>query len=411
MKNEGHIYSTIVKLSHFTQNSLNAPIEARRLLGEGQIIFLAGPDKTPVFTGSLKKGYRGFNRPISCLSLYNETHPLLPELPLQIGDKVTFEILDKKIRILSITKNAWSPAVGKKRRYEPKDQPTSKDSPPPPKLPPDPELTDLVKALAQWIQNDPFQRTYRSGNKIQPRGTAPRGKGWDFRLNEFAYTRSWVPAFPRVHETTAPVRERMHKLREKYDWEQIREKDQISKQDIEQLEADARWIFDWSESVYRKSAESSTWAVFASAVAGAPLPEAPVTPPMSRVASFASEGLPMELPAWDSRISTSVIHRIDRILETNDMSPDDFPCLIHLRLLQASGGTRPRPMAFRWRIGFPTANDSAWEHYLAIADFLRQLLGALNDPANGIPRMPLLDGGTGDWDMFNLNLVLFMDGF
>ncbi len=39
------------------------------------------------------------------------------------------------------------------------------------------------------------------------------------------------------------------------------------------------------------------------------------------------------------------------------------------------------------------------------------MLGALNNPENKLPRMPLPDGGLGDWDMFDFILVLFMDGY
>jgi len=404
------MFSTVIKASYFNSSSINVPIQAKRLLGEGQIVFLAGPDEKPVFTGTLKKGEKDFNKPLYCQPIYNETHPLLPELPLKVGDKLIFKVKKGNLRLLSITKDAWRPA-DKRKRFDPREQPTNKDQAPPPKLPPNPDYSDILKAFAQWIQDDPFQRTYRQGTRILPRGTAPRGKGWDFRLREFAYTRSWLPGFPRVHETVAPVRQRMLELREKYDWEQIREKSQISKKDLAQLETDARWIFDWAEAAHRTSMETRTWAIFAAAVTGAPLPDTQITPPMTRVASFASQGLPHELTAWDSRISTSLIYRIDRILDANDLKPDDLPNLAHLRLLMATGGTRPRPLVFRWRNDFSPSIDSSWGQYFVISDFLRQLLGILNNPENGFPRMPMPDGGTGDWDMFDLNLVLFMDGY
>jgi len=402
-------FSTIVKVSYFNSGAVNLPIESKRMLGEGQVVFLAGPDETPVFTGMLSKS-KNFNKPVYCQGLYNETHPLLPELPLQVGDKLIFDIKDGKVRILSIVKGVWKPGEATSR-YEPKAQPDNADQAPPPKLPPDPDYSDLLKAIVQWIQDDPFQRSYRQGKHILPRGNAPRGNGWDFRLREFAYTRSWLPAFPRVHQTTAPVRQQMRKLREKYDWGEIQEDSQISKKDLKQLDDAARWIFDWGEAPQKPGFSSGAWLVFAGAVTGVPSSEAPLNGSWSKFASFASEGLPHELPVWDSRVSSSVIHRIDRILTANGLTPDDFPNLVHLRILLANGGTRPRPLHFQWRSGFPQANDSAWAHYFAIAEILRQMLATLNDPENQFPRMPLPDGGSGDWDMFDLNLVLFMDGY
>jgi len=404
------IHSVIIRSSYFNSASINLPLAVKRELGPGQVIFTAGPEQTPVFTGTLGKGETGIQKPIYCKAAYNEAHPLLPELPLQVGDKFTFEIKNGRIHILSIVKNAWRPEA-QPPRYQPKAQPLFPDQQPPPKLPENPEASDVVRAFVQWMQTDPFQRLHRYGDRLVPRGTAKRGSGWDFRLKEFSYTRSWVPLFAQVHKTTAPVRQRLKKLREKYDWSQIHEKDQIDKKDLQQLEADAVWMADWAESPQKKGFAEPAWAVFASAVTATPRMEAPLTPPWTRLAAFASEGLPEQLTAWDSRIAASVIYRLDQILSANGLAPENFENFIYLRHLPAIGGTRPRPLNLRWRSGFPKALDSAWVHYFMISQFVRDILAALNDPANKIPRMPLPDGGEADWDMFDLNLVLFMDGY
>jgi hypothetical protein len=261
------------------------------------------------------------------------------------------------------------------------------------------------------MQNDPFQRMYRRSGRLQPRGNAKRGSGWDFRLREFSYTRSWIPLFPQVHQTTAPIRERLKALREKYDWTTIREKSQIAPDDLRQLEEDVVWIAQWSESPQPDNFAESSWAVFATAATGNPLPETPIGATWTRLAAFATEGMPEELSAWDSRVSASVVYRIDQILAANNLTPEHFDDLVYLRILPSIGGTRPRPLSLRWRSGFPKAYDAAWVQYQLASQFVRKIIAALNDPANHIPRMPLPDGGEGDWDMFNVNLVLFMDGY
>jgi hypothetical protein len=136
-----------------------------------------------------------------------------------------------------------------------------------------------------------------------------------------------------------------------------------------------------------------------------------MTAKWSRVAALASEGLSNQLTGWDSRIATSVVWRLDQILAANDLSPDRFEAFEYLRIPLATGGSRPRKTHFRWLTGFNVIKDADWVRLMVISDFVQEILAALNDPANKIPRMPMTDGGEGDWDMLGLNLVLYMDGF
>jgi hypothetical protein len=76
---ENTMFSTIIRPSYYNAASINLPAAARRMLDSGQVVFTAGPDETPVFTGNLRKTHSDRSyKPIHCKAAFTETHPLLP---------------------------------------------------------------------------------------------------------------------------------------------------------------------------------------------------------------------------------------------------------------------------------------------------------------------------------------------
>jgi len=102
-----------------------------------------------------------------------------------------------------------------------------------------------------------------------------------------------------------------------------------------------------------------------------------------------------------------VIWRIDRILNQNELLPDIFPCLAALQVVRGrrQSGTRPRDLCHHWPSG------CTWPAHFAGGAIIRKIVDVLNNPANNYPRMPQPNGQAGNWDVFGVGLVLFMDGY
>lgn len=146
--------------------------------------------------------------------------------------------------------------------------------------------------------------------------------------------------------------------------------------------------------------------VVKSAVTGMQHGGAPMDSGWTKVASFATDGLPNSQTIWDSRVSTSVICRIDDILHCNQMSPSKFPCLTNLRVVLGQGGTRPRSLHHQWAKG-----ACIWPTHFAGSEIVRKMVDCLNNPSNEYPPMPQPTGLPKPWDVFGVGLVLFMDGY
>jgi hypothetical protein len=106
---------------------------------------------------------------------------------------------------------------------------------------------------------------------------------------------------------------------------------------------------------------------------------------------------------WDSRVSTAIVWRLDRMLaETRGVEPKrSFP---GLGIVGGRGGTRPRVLRLRWAHPY-----GRWWGQEAGTSVVREMRDVLNEGAHGL--MPLPEGGEGRWTVRGVESALFMDGY
>lgn len=106
---------------------------------------------------------------------------------------------------------------------------------------------------------------------------------------------------------------------------------------------------------------------------------------------------------WDSRVSTSIVWRVDRMLgaEQADMPRRAFP---RVGAVRGRGGTRPRRLTHSWAHAY-----GSWAAQEAGSALVREIRDLLNRGCYGW--MPLPDGGEGRWTIRGVESVLFMDGY
>jgi hypothetical protein len=135
---------------------------------------------------------------------------------------------------------------------------------------------------------------------------------------------------------------------------------------------------------------------------------APMNSGWTKVAAMATAFLEGEVDRaphviWDSRVSTSIVWRLDRRLaETQGVDARRlFPSL---GVVGGRGGTRPRRLKFRWAHPY-----GRWWGQEAGSTMAREIRDVLNQGGHGW--MPLPEGGEGKWTIRGVESVLFMDGY
>jgi hypothetical protein len=191
----------------------------------------------------------------------------------------------------------------------------------------------------------------------------------------------------------------------------------------ERIEAGGRWTANERSEVVKLALDILAWgrvpqppfgadtveSVFRSSLSGSAEGGAPMNSGWSKVAAFATahhEGHPELYPQaiWDSRVSTSLVTRLDALLASDGVedSQDLFP---RVGFVPGRGGKREElPLRLWW----PNTYRS-WSGHLAGSELVRELRDLLN--CSSIPPMPLPDGGEGPWTIMGVGNVLFMDGY
>jgi hypothetical protein len=109
---------------------------------------------------------------------------------------------------------------------------------------------------------------------------------------------------------------------------------------------------------------------------------------------------------WDSRVSTSVVRRLDQLIHLSGASgPAGLPAPYHLIgfVNAGRGGTRPilsGALNFKWRRGY-----GSWLAQVAGSCFLRCVRDELNNPEGS------WTARTEPWTLREVEMVLFMDGY
>ena len=150
--------------------------------------------------------------------------------------------------------------------------------------------------------------------------------------------------------------------------------------------------------------EQTVEAVFRRALQVTGGEAAPMNSGWTKVAALATaflEGDAARAPhvIWDSRVSTSIVWRLDRMVGVDPKR--HFP---GLGAVLGRGGTRPRSLDRRWAHPY-----GRWWGQEAGSAVTRELRDVLNEGRHGW--MPLSEGGDGRWTIRGVESVLFMDGY
>lgn len=275
-------------------------------------------------------------------------------------------------------------------------------SAPPPQLPnPSPNPLDVVRALVDWIQADPYQ----------PPENRPFVIGWDQRIQSYAYAvRGNPPAWPAVYADTSPLIADLRALASAYDWTQVNVWTVLKVSRRKDLLKLADQVRKWG-GVRRPRAFADAWKVIKSAVLSARHHDAPMNSGWTKIASLATDGAANAQTIWDSRVSTSVIWRLDRILHANGLTPAAILNHYALGLVagRSNGAGKARARTYQLT-GWPNGYGK-WSCHLAGSQLVRDIVAILNAPNSGYPLMPHPTGNPVPWDVFGVGLVLFMDGY
>lgn len=168
-------------------------------------------------------------------------------------------------------------------------------------------------------------------------------------------------------------------------------------------------ILTWG-GVTRQAAfsEATVEVVFRRALGIAGGEAAPMNSGWTKVAAMATAFLEGEVDRaphviWDSRVSTSIVWRLDRRL-AGSQGADAKRSFPGLGVVAGRGGTRPRRLDLRWAHPY-----GRWWGQEAGSAMVREIRDVLNEGGHGW--MPLPDGAEGKWTIRGVESVLFMDGY
>ncbi len=152
--------------------------------------------------------------------------------------------------------------------------------------------------------------------------------------------------------------------------------------------------------------------VFEAALTGIVNLGTPMNSGWTKVAAFATAHLeigestpnPQVQVIWDSRVSTSIIRRLDNIFHNAGLAtpPDEYA---RIGLVPGRGGTRGLPLGlnFRWRNGY-----GSWNAQFAGSRFIQEVCKCLNSRKI---KMTNMAGNEANWTVRGVEMVLFGDGY
>lgn len=143
-------------------------------------------------------------------------------------------------------------------------------------------------------------------------------------------------------------------------------------------------------------------------------PNAPLNSGYSKVCSFGTAFLESsdnkQLTSQvinDTRVSASLLSRIDNILFENRLPIDIFQGIGRIDVARTSNGTRPRRLRLNWPNGY-----TIWSSQFATTELVKCIRDILNSEDNKYPKMPIDEkGGVSFWTLRGVEAVLFMDGY
>jgi hypothetical protein len=260
-----------------------------------------------------------------------------------------------------------------------------------------PERAALVRRLVDEIHQDLFQPMYRR----EPYGV--RVTGWPARLRTYFWPHP-VMDLRATAETLAPWFDEAGALSRR-----LLDDSGWGPEERRRAAVLAWSMLTWG-GVTRQEAfsEATVEAVFRRALGLARGEAAPMNSGWTKVAALATAFLEADRDRaphviWDSRVSTAIVWRLDRMLRKAPVVDPRRP-FPGLGTVGGRGGTRPRSLELRWAHPY-----GRWWGQEAGSALVREIRDVLNEGAHGC--MPLPDGGEGPWTMRGVESVLFMDGY
>lgn len=260
-----------------------------------------------------------------------------------------------------------------------------------------------VKALVEWIENDPYHPMY----KRQPVGEAI--SGWDNRVRHLFWPKPRVGFF-EMSQMNGPSLYRATTLAQQVDageaWT-IEEQSRAVKL--------AHTIFDFFGVPQRDITWQNVRGVMEAALKADAQATAKMNSGWTHLAAYSTawlEGKADRLPlaGWNSRVASALTTRLDFLLvEAGHQALGDF--FPGIGTVPGWGGTRPRELSLTW----PDAYRS-WASQISVSKLLAAMRDELNQATNKdgkrkYPLMPLPKGGTGKWTVLGVQWVLFADGY
>jgi hypothetical protein len=260
------------------------------------------------------------------------------------------------------------------------------------------DRSSLVKKLVRWIHIDPFQPCYMK------RPIRQIVIGWDQRLCAYFWPNPGT-GYAETEKKVAPLHECLSLLARKLETGQGWEPDDGC------LAVEfANQVLFWGGVPQNEVTLDKVRSVISNAVHGELVDsDAPMNSGWTKVAAFATAHLEGNIGRhpqviWDSRVSTSIIHRLDRMLGArHKIARVLFP---DLGIVIGRGGTRPRELICKWPIGY-----GKWSAQFAGSRVVKEIRDKLNDPNEQYPSMPLPGDGTGPWTIRGVEMVLIGDGY
>ena len=262
--------------------------------------------------------------------------------------------------------------------------------------------SEFIKALARWIDEEPYQPMYQR----QPVGEPV--SGWHDRLLKFFWPK------PRINYSAYGFLTNSLLYRARLLAKTVEDNKAWTVEEQFLAVKIANEIFNLFGVPQREVTTENVRKVVQAALSADTNAKAKMNSGWTWLAAFTtahreqSAGLP--LTGFNSRVAASLVSRLDFLLaETGHSSIDGR--FAGLGTIPGYGGTRPRPLSLQW----PDAYRS-WPAQIAVSQLLVQIRDLLNserkpDGSLRYQPMPLPDGGHGAWTVLGVCYVLMGDGY
>ena len=257
-----------------------------------------------------------------------------------------------------------------------------------------------IDNFVDQIDTAPYQPMYRG------RAVGGPVTGWDNRLKSYFWPNPRID-LAKTDARLKPILSRCKvlalKVEAKSPWTAAEQKDAV---------AVSHEIFKWGGVPQDpvKVTPENVRNVFEAALTGTVNPGTLMNSGWTKVAAFATAHLDTGTPhrsvqvIWDSRVSTSIIRRLDNIFHSAKLGapPKGY---VRIGLVAGRGGTRSLPLdlKLKWKNGY-----GSWDAQFVGSAFVQEVCQCLN--SRGM-KMADLAGKQSNWTVRGVEMVLFGDGY